>query len=299
MTHIDLKLYAEFIAVCEAGSFTAAAAQLNITKSILSEHISRLEQQLGVQLLHRTTRRLQVTESGQAVLNAARASLEQLSIAIQSIQEDHHSISGTIRLASAIDFATIRLSAQLAKFIERHPQIEIQFTASDEHQDLLGEQLDLTIRVGWLAESSHKARRIGQFKQLVVAAPHYLAQYGTLKHTEELAQHRWLTLNVLSNPQQWTFNQGKKKQTVKTNGSLYANSALITQTWAVAGAGITIVTDFQAQAELAAGRLVHVLSDWELPSGGIFAVYPATRHLPQRVRALIDFLAETDSDHHI
>jgi DNA-binding transcriptional LysR family regulator len=109
------------------------------------------------------------TESGRAVLNAARASLEQLSIAIQSVQEDHHSISGTIRLASAIDFATICLSAQLAKFIERHPQIEIQFTASNENQDLLGEQLDLTIRVGWLAESSHKARRIGQFKQLVVA----------------------------------------------------------------------------------------------------------------------------------
>lgn len=291
MNRLDLNQLHKFITVCDAGSFTAAAEQLGIAKSILSEHITRLEQDLGVQLLARSTRKLRVTETGQTVLNAARSAIEQLQSTVQTVQEAHHQLAGKIRLTSSLDYSSCMLGQQLADFSKLHPNIDIELIAGDEQYDLLSSQLDLSIRVGWLTDSSHKSVRIGHIKQQLVASPAYLAQHGTPMTPAEISQHHWLTLTALSNVQ-WTFTREHNSQTVRPVGHLRANATLLIHQWLLAGAGISVLPDYQVQADIEAGRLVELLPDWHLPDGGIFAIYPANKHVPQRVRALIDFLQQ-------
>ncbi|AXF85588.1 HTH-type transcriptional regulator PgrR [Ephemeroptericola cinctiostellae] len=294
MKHIDLNLLIKFIAVCDTGSFTAAAEQLGVAKSILSEHITRLEKDLGVQLLARSTRKLKITEAGQTVLNAARLAIEQLHTTVQTVQEAHHQLAGKIRLTSSLDYSNCILTRQLADFSKRHPNIDIEVIASDEQYDLLSAQLDVSIRVGWLMDSSHKAIRIGQMKQKLVASPAYLAQHGTPTTPSDITQHNWLTLTALSNAQ-WTFTRDQTQQVIRPAGHLRANATLVIYQWLLLGMGISVLPDYQLQGDIDAGRLVALLPDWHLPDGGIYAVYPANKHLPQRVRALIDFLQSTST----
>ena len=292
MKNIDLNLLIKFIAVCDTGSFTAAAEQLGIAKSILSEHITRLEKDLGVQLLARSTRKLKITEAGETVLNAARLAIEQLQSTVQTVQEAHHQLAGKIRLTSSLDYSNCILTRQLADFSKLHPNIDIEMIAGDEQYDLLSTQLDLSIRVGWLTDSSHRATRIKQMKQKLVASPAYLAQHGTPKTPSDIAQHNWLSLSALSNAQ-WTFTRDQAQQTVRPSGHLRANATFVIYQWLLLGMGMSVLPDYHLQADIDAGRLVELLPDWHLPDGGIYAVYPANKHLPQRVRALIDFLQTT------
>lgn len=294
MKNIDLNLLVKFIAVCDTGSFTAAAEQLGVAKSILSEHITRLEKDLGVQLLARSTRKLKVTETGQTVLNAARLAIEQLHSTVQTVQEAHHQLAGKIRLTSTLDYSNCILTRQLADFSKQHPNIDMELIAGDEQYDLLSAQLDVSIRVGWLTDSSHKAVRIGQIKQKLVASPAYLAQYGVPATPADIAQHRWLTLTALSNVQ-WTFTHNRTKYMARPSGHLRANATLVIHQWLLLGMGMSVLPDYQVQADIDAGRLIELLPDWHLPDGGVFAVYPANKHLPQRVRALIDFLQNTQA----
>ena len=289
MKRIDLNLLIKFITVCDTGSFTAAAEQLGVAKSALSEHITRLEKDLGVQLLARSTRKLKITETGQTVLNAARLAIEQLHSTVQTVQEAHHQLAGKIRLTSSLDYSNCMLTRQLAVFSKRHPNIDIELIAGDEQYDLLSSQLDLSIRIGFLTDSSHKATRIGQMKQKLVASPAYLMQHGTPTTPADIAQHRWLTLTVLPNTQ-WTFTRGELQQTIRPSGLLRANATFVVYQWLLLGMGMSVMPDYQLQADIDAGFLIELSPDWHLPDGGIFAVYPANKHLPQRVRALIDFL---------
>lgn len=295
MKNLDLNLLIKFITVCDTGSFTAAAEQLDVAKSILSEHITRLERDLGVQLLRRTTRKLVVTEAGEVILNAARATLENLQETVRSVQETHDSLSGKIRLTTSLEYASLRLAAQLATFAQLHTGIEVELIASDDKLDLLTTQIDLSIRVGWLTDSSHKALRIGTFQQLLVASPQYLKQHGTPTSPSHLNlnTHDWLSLTALSN-KQWFFQQTSTltKETAHPNARLSSNASSVIQQWLISGMGMSVLPDYQALTDIQAGRLVHLLPDWRLPEGGIFAVYPPNKHLPKRVRVLIDYLRD-------
>lgn len=287
--NIDLNYLSEFVTVCDAGSFTAAAEKLGMAKSMLSEHITRLESQMGSQLLMRTTRKLKLTEIGLDTLNLARQTIEHMQLQLSALQDASQQLSGKIRISSALDYSVGYLSVLFAQFSRQHPLIELEVIASDEHVDLIDDSIDLIIRVGWLTDSSHRATRIGRFKQKLVTAPSYLKRIISPQTPSDLDQLNWLVLNVMAQ-HTWQFQSDQRTIAVKSHGRLSSNTSLMIHQWALQGHGITVLPDYQVQADLDSGKLTELLPDWHLPEGGIHAVYSAHKHLPARTRALIDFL---------
>jgi len=286
---MDLNDLLVFAAVAETGGFTAAADQLGVAKAKVSLAVSRLEAQLGVSLFSRTTRRVVLTDAGQALyaqcvplLRAVQESLAQIG--------GNAALRGTLRITASVDHAVQSLAPAVAQFARLHPGLQIELRTSDHVVDLVKEGLDLAIRAGWLRESTLRATRLGEFDQYVVAAPAYLARAGCPAQPEDLAQHDWLALTLLPTPLTWKFSSAAgQTRTVRMNARLRTDSAATLRALLHSGAGISALDQFSGAEALRTGQLVRVLSEWSLPQGGVYAVYPPGRHVPAKVRAFIDF----------
>ena len=287
---VNLNRLAVFVALVRAGSFTAAAEQLGLTKAMVSQHLARLEQELGTTLLLRSTRRMSLTEAGAVFHADCVRLLADAEAAIARVGGNRDTPSGTLRLTTSTDYGMAVVAPALASFCQSHPQVQVDLVIGDRINDLIAERFDLAIRVGWLRDSSLHATRLGSFRQMVVATPAYLAAHGTPRRPEQLATHGWIAMSVLATPLRWTFvNSGGTRRTVRMKPVAQANNAAAVRAMVLAGAGVAVLPDYLAEEDVRAGRLVALLAQYRLPEGGIHAVYPG-RQPPAKVRSFIEYL---------
>ncbi|MGC3964554.1 MAG: LysR family transcriptional regulator [Rhodocyclaceae bacterium] len=289
---MDLNRLRMFVAVAETGSFTAAAQRLSTTKAMVSQQVKRLETELGVTLLSRTTRRVVPTEAGAELLAECAPLLRQAEDALTRAARMRHELRGTLRLTAPVDFATAVVAPAVAAFSRVHPQMQIELIATDEVVDLVAGGIDVAVRMGWLKDSSLRATRLGEFQQWVVGSPTYLAETGPVTQPEDLAQRRWIALSLLRSPLSWRFESPYRTVEVRMRAPLRTDSPQALAALARGGAGMTVVADIAAREDVAAGRLVRVLPEWALPAGGIYAVYPPGRHTPEKTHAFIELFRQ-------
>lgn len=282
-----------FVAVVEAGSFTAAADRLDIAKSAVSRRVSALEERLGVQLLRRTTRVLNVTETGQSFYEHGARILADLDEAEAAVQQEHGELRGTLKVALPLSFGVRHMCKPIAAFGKQHPKIRFELNLNDKRIDLLEEGVDLALRIGHLQDSSLIARRLFDARTVVCAAPQYLKTHGTPGSPEELAGHDCLVYSNLPDPSTWRWRDADgEKREVRVRIAMSASSGDFLTNAAAHGLGLVIQPTFLAAEAIRRGNLVPVLTDYQWPVTPAFALYPPTRHLSYRVRAFIDFLAE-------
>ena len=275
----------------ESGSFTAAAEKLGLTKAMVSQHVSRLEKELGIGLLTRTTRKVTPTETGAAFYADCAQVLQAVEGAIARVGGGSEVPSGTLRLTTTEDYGAAVVVPALAGFMHRFPAVKVEFVATDQVVDLVAGRFDLAIRTGWLRDSSLRAAKLGGFDQVVAAAPAYLKQFGAPKRPQDLAQHRWIALTLLRSALTWTFSaKDGKTQTVRVSSTVSTNSTASLRAFMREGVGISILPQYMLDADLRAGRLARLLPGWSLPQGGVHAVYPNARYTSAKVRAFVDFL---------
>lgn len=289
---LDLNALPLFLALAEAGSFTAAADRLGCNKSKISLAIKRLEQRLGVALFVRTTRQVQLTQAGERLQASLAPLMGELDEVLGELETDQQALAGELRITAPEDFAAQVLAPAVVAFQQQHPQLVIELRSGDSVSDMVREGIDLAIRLGWLKDSSLRSTRLGEFEQLLVAAPGLLSRHGPVDHPDALSQWPWIALSPLSSPLTWTFSRGAARHTVRMQSHLKANATAVIKQLLLQQAGISVLVDSSVAAELESGELVRMLPDWQLPRGGIHAVFPPGRHTPAKVRAFVDFLRD-------
>ncbi len=286
-----------FTAVVESGNFSAAAERLNLAKSAVSRRIGELEARLGVQLLNRTTRRLSLTDAGHTFYEHCARLLGDLAEAEQAVASGQAALGGRIRMAAPLSFGLLHLEPALSEFLLAHPDVELDLDLSDRQINLVEEGFDLAIRIGELSDSTLVAKRLAPIHFVNCASPEYLRQHGTPSTPQELINHYGLAYGYISTGQQWTFvGDDGSTTTVKVRPRMRANNGDALQQAAIAGLGVLAGPTFIAYRAVAAGQLQVIMPGYRMASMAAFAIYPSRRHLPQRVRVLIDFLAERLGD---
>lgn len=278
--------------VVDLGSFSAAAAQAGVSHTVLSRQVKNLERHLGTQLLNRTTRRLQMTEAGALFYRHCAQILEQMQAMSLELSEHQQQPTGTLRLSVGSAFGDLELGRWLPDFVERHERLQVELSCTDRFVDLLEEEIDLCLRVtDYLPDSSLVARKLADSPVLLVAAPGYLARHGSPDTPEALANHALLGYSRLAHPQRLQLRgPGGEQREVMMPRRLSANSPMALRAAAMGGLGIASFDRFIVHDALRDGRLVPVLSGWQLPSRSLYAVYPQSRYLAPKVRALLDYV---------
>jgi DNA-binding transcriptional LysR family regulator len=286
-----------FVAVVEAGSFSAAAVRLDRAKSAVSRQLAALEAHLGVQLLNRTTRRLSLTEAGREFHERAQRILADLEEAELSVAAEQTALRGRLRLAAPLSFGVQHLAPALAEFLVLHPELVLDLDLDDRRINLVEEGFDLALRIGELADSSLVARPLAPIRMQLCASPDYLRRHGTPRTPQDLAFHAGLVYGNVPEAQQWRLlDAAGKVHSVKVPARLRANNGDVLIRAALDGLGVVVSPTFIAHRALATGELVPLLAEYQAPGTTAYAVYPSRRHLPQRVRVLIDFLAQRFGD---
>lgn len=290
MGEVNLNRLAVFAALVRAGSFTAAAEQLGLTKAMVSQHLARLERELGVTLLVRSTRRMALTEAGAAFHADCERILAETDAAIARVGENRAAPRGLLRITAPVNYGSTVIAPALAGFLRRYPEVRAELALDDGIRDLIGDRFDLAIRGGPLRDSGLRAVRLAGFRQLLVAAPAYLETRGRPRRPQDLAAHDAILLSVLSTPAHWSFTARNGVQTrVQLAPRAQADSAAAVRAMALAGAGVAVLPDFMVEADLAAGDLLHLLPAQRLPEGSFHAVH-ANLHAPAKVHAFIEHL---------
>lgn len=282
-----------FCKVVELGSFAGAADRLDLSTSAVSRQIAQLEGLLGARLLNRTTRRLSLTENGQAYYERCLQLLADLEEAEEMVGNHTVNPRGTLRLTAPISFGSSHLAPALGDYARLHPDMKFDVVLADRAVDLIEEGLDLAIRIGTLGGQNLVARRIGSAKGLVCASADYLARRGTPLIPEDLQQHDCLSYAYAAESNVWRFERaGEEARRIRVDGCIQANNGTVLAELAAAGLGITRAPDFILAPLVSAGRLQVLLPDWPSPDLPIHAVYPSRRHLSAKVRSFVEFLQQ-------
>lgn len=293
----SLSDIAVFVHVVQCGSFTAAADKLGLSKSVVSKYVTRLEDRLGARLLNRTTRRLSLTEVGQAFFERSRRALGEIEEAEAEVSRLQGEPRGELRLASPMSFGILHVAPLLPAFQERYPELAVDMALDDRRVNLVEEGYDLAIRIGDLPDSSLVARRLGPCRHVVCGSPEHFARRGVPRSPEELAGHPALTFRYQDTPEEWRFvaPDGGYRQ-VSIDARLKMNNSLALRAALLNGAGVGLTPTFVVGADIRAGKLQAVLADFKAMEVSIYAVYPQRKHLSPKVRAFVDFLAERIKD---
>lgn len=283
-----------FTLVVERGSFASAAAETGQTASAVSRAISRLEDKLGVRLLERTTRRLALTAEGESLIAHGEGILAAIEAAEVDVTAASGRPRGRVRVSLGSALARHPFAAALGDFTARYPDIRLELMITDRRADLIGEQIDVAIRTGPLADSSLIARRIGESRRVICASPDYLARNGVPETPEDLRHHNCMTIVGHSYLSEWPMRDAAGVvRDVTVRGAMVTDSALMLRDMAVAGVGIVRLAEFVISDAIADGRLVPLLVDHHVDEPfPIWAVTPPGRRSTPRVRAFIDFAAE-------
>ena len=280
-----------FVAVARSGSFTAAAETLEISSSYASKLVSRLEEHLGVRLLHRTTRKLVLTEAGQSFYDECDSALNRIDQAARAAEALSEGPRGQLRISLPTDLGLVWLSRALSNFISEHEDLTVDIVYLDRQVDLLDEGFDLAIRIGELPDSSLIARRILETKRIVIASPAHLERCGAPERPEDLSTCDCLAYSYHRAPRHWRMTNGEQTREVTVKGRVIANSSSALIEACACGLGIAFLPEFRAAEHLRDGRVVRVLEEWSQPVP-LHAVYPSASFVPSKVRRLIDHLAE-------
>lgn len=289
----DYEGWACFAAVADSGSFTAAAGALGLSKASVSKAVTRLEASLGITLLHRSSRTVTVSTAGAGLLGEAHAMVAAATAATEAARGDRIDLAGPIRLAAPMSFGIKVLGGPLATFLALHPAVEIEVMLSDARTDLVGEGIDLALRIASMEDSSLLARTIAPVAGSVIASPAYLAEYGTPRHPLDLGGHRLIGYGHRERAMPLRFHREGEEATVVPTGPLFANNGDIMIPLLIAGGGIAVLPDFIAEEALAKGEVVRILTDWSLPQSYLHLLSPPSRLRPARVKALSDHLVDT------
>ena len=285
MNNVELELMGLFATVVEQGSFTGAAELLGMPKSSVSQKISRLESQLGVRLLQRTTRRLSLTPQGEVYVEQCRALLALARSANLAMARLRAAPAGRVRITAPEATGTLLLGRILAEFRALYPEVVLELTLCDEQLDLVGEGYDLALRAAPLKDSSLICRRIGQVPRHLVAAPAYLAAHGMPQQLSDLGRYACLVHSALP---LWPLQEGGWRP----QGACISNSLLALRELAINEGGIALLPHHVCEGDLASGRLQKVLPELAVPPNPFYLIYPSREHLAPALRTLMDFVAE-------
>jgi DNA-binding transcriptional LysR family regulator len=287
----DLSL---FLRVLDLGSISAAARSLDLSVAVASQRLKRLERDLGVRLLHRTTRQLHATPEGTALAEQGRALVEDLEALTGGLRQGATEVTGTLRVTMSASFGRQYVSPLLPEFLALHPRVKLSVNLNDQMLDLVASGFDLAIRVGALGDSGLVARKLAANQRVLCASPDYLRRHGTLRTPADLAEHECLLLVGSQGRQDvWHFGDGKGGEIAqRVQGRFESNLGELLRDAVVAGLGIALHSVWHVHEELRTHRLQVVLPDYPIAETGIYAVMPQRRLVPPRVRAFADFLAE-------
>lgn len=284
-----------FCRTAEAESFTAAANQAGVTPAAVSRSISRLEARLGVQLFARTTRRIRLTESGRTYYAQCRQALAQLTEAERELSGTQRAPSGTVRISLPTSYGHHRVLPVIPEFMAMYPDIELDLHISNRNVDFFAEEFDLAVRVRVPPDSGLIAHTLERAAPIVVASPDYLKRHGTPRHPDDLAQHSCIQFILPRTGQviPWTFLENGNERAITPQGRVRCSDDILgVVTLVKHGAGLCQTYRFIVEQELASGELVDVLPEFTGPGRPMSLIYPANRHMPSRVRVLIEFLKQ-------
>lgn len=288
----DLEAWAIFARVAELRSFSAAAEELGLSNGTVSKAITRLEQRLGVTLFHRTTRTLSLTPSGQSLAGRAAALLSDAEEAEECAREEATGPRGLVRIAAPMSFGVSHVAPTLPDLLAQCPGISLDLHLSDERIDLIESGIDVALRIGALADSLLKARRLADIPTLLVAATSYLAARGEPQSPEDLADHSCFAYSNVDRPDRLRMvTKDGREATIQPRGPLITNNGEAMLPALVAGHGMALLPEFILRKDLEAGRLAHVLPEWSGPPIALHLVMPSSGPRPARVSAVIDFFS--------
>lgn len=288
---------AVFVQVVDTGSFTATAEKLGLSKSVVSKYVTRLEDRLGARLLNRTTRRLSLTEVGRAFYERSQQGLREIEEAEAEVSRLQGAPRGVLRLNSPMSFGILHIAPKLPDFLALYPDLSVDISLDDRRVDLVEEGFDLAIRIGELPDSSLVARRLGPCRHVVCGAPGYFKRHGVPRTPEDLRNHNAITFKYQDSPSEWHFvspNGGVIR--IPVSGSIQMNNSLGLREALLREVGLTLTPTFVVGADIKAGRLQVILSEYRALEVSIYAVYPQRRHLSPKVRAFVEFMGNRISD---
>ena len=282
-----------FVRLAELGTFSATARDLRVGQSTVSKWISALEDEVGAELFQRTTRSVRLTAAGKTFIKGARDVLAAYEIATEKLQSGSPSLRGRLRMSVPVVFGRLFIVPQIRTFMRRHPEIEIEMVFSDRYINLIGENVDVAVRVGTPIDSSLRSHALGSTARHAVASPGYVERCDPIREPDDLRRHPCLLHTELSRGDVWQFRKGPKKRAVTVKGRFSANNSEALLALARSGQGIAMLAHWLVEGDLRAGKLVALLSEYALPRAPIAALTPPSRHTPPKVTELIAHLKTT------
>ncbi|NIY93545.1 LysR family transcriptional regulator [Vibrio diazotrophicus] len=279
-----------FVRLASSQSISMAGQELGLSPAVASSHINKLEESLGVRLVHRTTRKVAITAEGRAFLPYAEEVLASVEAAKGAVGVGHSNPTGTLRVTAPASFGRMHLIPAMNGFMQRYPELNIEFRFSDSIIDMVEGGFDVAIRAAELKDSSLVARKLAPDRRIVVASPAYLNQFGAPEKPQDLVNHQCINLIGLDN---WTFKTNEGIISVKTSGRLRCDNGDAMRDATTGGLGISINSIWSVYKQLKSGELVEILQDYPLAmDASIWAVYPSSRLIALKVRAFIDYFSE-------
>lgn len=281
-----------FCMVVDKGTFVGAADALEMSKAAISRYVSALEERLGARLLHRTTRKLSLTEEGRQFYHQAREVLALMDQAEEAVSSAAPEPSGVLRVNAPVSFGVLHLAPLWGAFMSAHPNVELDISLNDRLVDLVDEGFDAAIRIARMENSSLVGRRLAGTRMCLCASPDYLASHPPLRTLTDLAEHGVIAYTNFATGNEWLFDGPDGRVSVRTRSSVRCNNGDTCRSIALAGGGIALQPSFMVGEDLRSGALVEILPEYRSIELGIYVVYPTRKHLASKVRALINFLAE-------
>ncbi len=285
-----------FIKVAELGSITKTANTLNIAKSAVSRRLSELEASLGVTLIQRTTRRSHLTEAGSTYLSRCLYLIDEIKELNNQLTTEKQKLTGTLKVAVPLSFGMMHLIPAMDEFLQEHSQLKLDIHFSDRKVDIIEEGFDLAFRIGKLQDSSFKARKITEITHVIIASPDYLNKFGKPETIDELKKHKLLKYSDIPSAGFVLTDTNGQRHNINMETHYSANNGDFLKFMSTAGHGITMIPRFIAWQEIKSGKLVPLLTDYQLAPMQAYALFPNSQYLPQKVRKLIDFLVEKFGD---
>jgi len=289
----DLNDMMVFLAVVETGSFTLAADRLAIPKANVSRKVSRLEQQLSVTLLERSTRSQHLTEAGKRYLLHCKRVHEELDLATASVSELLHTYKGELKIGASIATGQIILKSALAKFMKQYPELNVQLNLVNRRVDFIEEGFDVVIRIGQLHDSTLIAKKLGTITRSLFASPTYLAQNGKPETVEQLVEHQLLIMNPINNDPKLSLVSAEDEEfTINCTPRLLVDDFMILKQSLIDGLGIAVLPEYMCREEVSTGKLIKVLPQWGAVEVDVYALYPRHRAKIAKVKAFLSFVVE-------
>ena len=286
----QFKQISTFVDVIAKGSLSAAARAEGIAPAMIGRRLDALEERLGVKLLQRTTRKIALTHEGTAFLEDCQRILAELEDAESAVSERSARATGHLLISAPAGFGRQHVAPLLPSFLAEHRDLTLTLSLNDRVVDLIGEGIDVAIRIASLSDSNLIGVKLADNKRVIVASPAYLKRHGTPHSLDELVKHNCVAISSDGSQRGWTFRQNGKNVTLKVAGNMVCNDGEVLHDWALAGKGLAWRSMWEVGTEIESGKLQTVLDEFAAPGNDIYAVFAQRRHLPLRIRALVDFL---------